>query len=381
MKSIVTLWFILPLSIISVYSQPFQEAAINPYGLITEGARSSPALIDIDNDEDLDLFTGYQNGNFGFYENIGDPGLPNFGVLQINFFGLTSLADNTTPFPVDLDNDGDYDMFAGSSSGVRYFENTGNTNVASYDLQPVNPFGIISPTGISKPALVDIDSDNDMDLFIGASDGNTYYYENTGTANNPSFAAQFENPFGITDIGERAAPAFVDIDEDLDMDLFIGSQSPGEFFFFENIGTVNAPSFDTAVINPFNLDNVGQDAKPFFADLDNDTDSDLISGNALGEFYYFQNLFTILGSTSVETKLATIYPNPFVESVTIKLHRSLEESSKLTIRSIDGRLIRSVDFPIGSDELVIDRGAIANGIYFIFLEDSDSRFLGKVVAH
>jgi hypothetical protein len=36
---------------------------------------------------------------------------------------------------------------------------------------------------------VDIDGDGDFDVFVGAYDGNILFLQNTGTANSPAFAA------------------------------------------------------------------------------------------------------------------------------------------------------------------------------------------------
>ncbi len=47
--------------------------------------------------------------------------------------------------------------------------------------------------------FVDINNDGDMDAFVSDSSGNTQYFQNTGTASSPSFAAAVTNPFGLSE--------------------------------------------------------------------------------------------------------------------------------------------------------------------------------------
>ncbi|MGD1716889.1 cadherin domain-containing protein, partial [Dapis sp. BLCC M172] len=75
---------------------------------------------------------------------------------------------------------------------------------------------------------------------------------------------------------------------DGDLDAFVGEWR-GDIFYFKNTGSVGSPSFDAAKTNPFNLTNVGDESKPTFADLDNDGDLDAFVGEWRGDIFYFEN--------------------------------------------------------------------------------------------
>ena len=114
----------------------------------------------------------------------------------------------------------------------------------SFSSPTSNPFNIsIGSIATPNPTFTDIDGDGDLDLFIGDNiNRDVYYFENTGTSNNPIFAAATTNPFGLTPPGQSYVyPTFADIDNDGDKDLFVGRDFSIDFY--ENTGTSAAPAF------------------------------------------------------------------------------------------------------------------------------------------
>ena len=91
----------------------------------------------------------------------------------------------------------------------------------------------------SSPATADLDGDGDLDALIGERFGSTLYFENTGSATSPAFAAPVTNPFGLSAVGSNSTPATADLDGDGDLDAFIG-EDYGETFFFENIAVTTS---------------------------------------------------------------------------------------------------------------------------------------------
>lgn len=238
---------------------------------------------------------------------IGLPFISNaqsFGPPQLNPFGLApDSVYLAKPTFADIDNDSDLDLFVGiyeeyATTSLQFYENTGTVNAPNFNPPVTNPFGISIASGmVGFPAFADIDNDGDQDLFVGVTFENNYfpeiqYFENTGTPSLPHFAAAQINPFGISGSFGLAIPTFADLDHDGDLDMFTG-EFYGNMKFFENTGTVSAPAFAPPVQNPFGLTATLYIASPAFSDIDHDGDLDLFVGEYYGNFQYFRNSGTL----------------------------------------------------------------------------------------
>jgi Ca2+-binding RTX toxin-like protein len=214
----------------------------------------------------------------------------------LNPYGLENIGGNSTPIFVDIDNDGDLDAFVGENDGnINFFINNGTATSPLFSLVTGagNPFNTVDIGVNSTPSFVDIDNDGDLDAFIGAKDGLFYYYKNTGTVSNPIFTATTgsNNPLNGVDVGNDSSPTFADIDGDGDKDLFSG-KSNGDIRFYRNTGTATNPIFAAVVENPFGLVKVGSASIPTVVDIDLDGDFDLFVGEQNGTVTYFQNIGT-----------------------------------------------------------------------------------------
>ena len=277
-----------------VRDQPaFQTSTTNPFGLTTVGTRSTPVFADLDGNGVLDLFVGNGDGNTTYFENTGTSANPVFSASTTNPFGITDVGANASPTFADVDGNGNLDLFIGSKDGnIAYFENTGTPASPSFASASLNPFGVATISGLlpgAYPTFADLDGNGNLDLFVGAKDGSIHYFENTGTASTPAFAASSVNPFGLSSLTGQAKPVFVDLDDDGDLDLFAGDGA-GNIVYFENTGTSTSPAFTASSSNPFGITPLAAgNANPAFADLDGNGILDLFVGSNDGNVVAFTN--------------------------------------------------------------------------------------------
>lgn len=348
-------------------AQNFATAQTNPFNLTSNSDQfPSPAFVDLDNDGDMDLLTGGYYGALKYYQNTGTSAYPSFAAPLVNPFGLDSVYLSFPTF-VDIDNDGDMDLFVGEYGGnKKYYKNIGSATNPQFDTPQNNPFGLTSNGYFSIPAFADIDGDGDMDMLEGSYYGNMYYYKNIGTATSPSFDSPQNNPFGLTSTYIIAAPDFVDIDNDGDLDLFVGEYY-GAINYFKNTGTNTSPQFASAVQNPFVLTTTVYFAFPAFADIDGDGDQDLFVGEYYGNFKYFENLQTSIGIADINTNNdIKIYPNPANSVLFIE---SEQQYDKVEIFNSIGQSVMMFN----SNESKISVAELAPGIYTVTLS-SDNGF-------
>ena len=256
--------------------------------MIDVGSESIPSLVDLDGDGDLDMLVANKidPGALGtariyYFENEGTPVAPS--LRRTGTWDLEGQYHYAPTFG-DLDGDGDLDMLMGSwRNRVALHRNQGSAAEPDFVAEDT-AFVTLTRGGNTTPALVDIDADGDLDLFVGEGSGTINYYRNTGTALAPAFELISDNYDGI-DVGRRSFPVFEDLDGDGDLDMVVGRDA-GVPAFYRNTGTPEEPVFEIDDSFAPDLDGL---STPAFADIDGDGDRDLFSGGTGGGVMFFEN--------------------------------------------------------------------------------------------
>ncbi|AFM04097.1 hypothetical protein Fleli_1687 [Bernardetia litoralis DSM 6794] len=293
-----------------------------------------PAILDLDNDGDMDIlnFRPAIGTTIEWHKNLSQDNYSisdslvfeketiKWGdfeecVCESYIFGANGCRVEKTEHAgssllvLNLDNNSSLDLLVGDIScdyiTALYNENTGeNENTEATLRNPTSRFPSQKPIDIPTFSAVfyeDVTFDGNPDLIAApnlySNDGNlvdyqnsAWLYENKGTKENPDFEF-VQNNFlqeQLFDIGENARPAFIDADNDGDLDMILGER--GHLFsstsykarlqFLENIGSNQNPKFQYRNDDYLNFATSStvsfQFLKPIISDFNGDGKEDLL---------------------------------------------------------------------------------------------------------
>lgn len=308
-----------------------------------------PALVDMDNDGDMDVLSFPVSGSYIEYhknyamDSTGTCGGFLFHMVQAPWahFYLSALSNVAVlgvpkPSPAQMENitiadkyigntrhsgsalwgfdyecDGDIDLLNGDilGSNLLFLQNGAppdsmvaqDTAFPSYDTS-------LNMENIPCPTLMDVDNDGKKDLVVTpfASTGEDYYnvwlYNNQASDCTPSFHRSTTRFLvdQMIDVGTSARPSFLDVDGDGLKDLLVANHqyynnanpvaSYSRLAYFHNSGTATFPIYTLVTTDFANCSSLGVlGLHPTFGDIDGDGDQDMLLGTSDGTLIFYQN--------------------------------------------------------------------------------------------
>lgn len=235
-------------------------------GIKHTGSETSAIFADYDNDGFQDLLIVRDEGNI-MYRNNGKGGFENTTEKTRVGDKPADRSKGNIPLFVDLDHDGDLDLFVGRSTANRVYRN----NADGTFLEQAAAMGFTGTNENTRGAVFgDFDEDGDIDLFAVNENAGNRLYLNQRQGKFRESAAQS----GLQSDGGSTSVTAGDFDNDGYLDLFVTSAKPGNHVLYRNLrnGTFEK---DIRAKNLFrDLEKViAYDAR--FIDFDNDGMLDL----------------------------------------------------------------------------------------------------------
>lgn len=177
---------------------------------------------------------------------------------------MIDLGTSTHPAFVDVNADGLTDLVVGNygyftpatnnnpgtpcNASLYYFKNIGTSTLPAFELTDTDWMSLsqFTPNDFDfSPTFGDLDSDGDLDMLVGNNSGGCYFFRNEAGPGNPMLLSLVFDPMWYAmDIGVASTPAIHDLNEDGLPDVIVGERQ-GNINYFKNIGTPTNPIFSS----------------------------------------------------------------------------------------------------------------------------------------
>ena len=224
--------------------------------------KSSPIVMDLDLDGNKEIYFGSDNNLLHGYNSFG-------GELAGFPFSSTDRV-RSSPAIGDVDNDGQMEIVFGNSSGKLYILNQDGSQQLAYTL-----LGFIE----DSPALVDIDGDQDLEIVFTTttgSGGQVYVIHHNGVTVS-GFPKEIGSMF--------AGPAVHDLENDGVVDIVCVTYDK-EVWAIEAVGGATKAGFPFTAESRFST-------PATIVDVDNDGDYEIVAGCNSGDLYVLHHDATL----------------------------------------------------------------------------------------
>ncbi len=277
------------------------------------------------------------------------------------------------PQVVDWNQDGYNDLIVGAGDGqIHYFRRQPGGSLT--EMPVLFSYGDTLDLGNwAAPEVFDWNDDGLPDIIAGAGGGWLWLYLNTGTPGIPELAEGIPIQCAGYPIDlNYAYPGMADLDGDGLDDLIIGNYT-GDVIWYRNEGSIGEPLFCTSVLLqssgvPVDL---GNWAKPYFADWNGDGYQDIVAGvyTGLSIRVYLADVTGISeqpGSQLDEEMTLELLGIPARGSFTAEVSISGGGLVEMSIYSIDGRTVTAqtaYDLNSGINQITVSTTGLPSGTY------------------
>lgn len=365
--------------------------------MVDVGDGAAPAFVDYNNDGLVDIVvsnTYYLSKNneiktgLALLKNIGTEHKPKYDLITRDWFGFSTLnIYNMNPSFADLDNDGDIDMVCGAQDGsLHFFRNTAPPNT-EMNLQFVsNYFGNIDVGNLSAPFVYDINNDGNKEILVGEQSFNINLVSNTGTVSNPSYVLTTDSLYKINlkkynPYYFGRAKMLIEKINPNETEKIIISNGNGILYFFDSPGTninqnIGSPT-DSLDLHSGYYSFAYGGFPHSIADIDGDTDKDMVVGTPQGGLYLYRNTELNVGvSTANSKKPFKVYPNPTKDFIQIKANEN-SSLSIIKLSDVKGTILYEENRSNGHAQ--IDIRNLADGIYLLSVQTLNGVYNEKVI--